>query len=104
MAEVIVFFIYYALAALVLGSFARRKNRSLAWAFIGPLFCFPSLIALAFMSFLCPRCRGPLTNEEWQQKRCPRCDAGAGTPTGDPQRAPGAITASGPDGSTPSPR
>lgn len=76
---VIVLIGYYCLAALLLGYFAKRKNRSLSWAFIGPLFCLPSLIAIAFMSYLCPRCRGPMSNAEWERKRCPRCGDAAGT-------------------------
>src|SRR5262245_33894007 len=76
--EVVAFVVYYGLAALLLGYFASRKNRSLGWAFIGPLFCVPSLIAMAFMSYLCPKCRGPMTYDEWKQKRCPRCDVGTG--------------------------
>ena len=79
--QVVAFIIYYGLAALLLGYFAKRKNRSLAWAFIGPLFCVPSLIAMAFMSYLCPKCRGPMTNDEWKQKRCPRCGDATGTKT-----------------------
>ena len=83
-AELIGFIIWYALAALILGYFAKRKNRSIAWAIIGPFFCVPSLIAMAFMSYLCPRCRGPLTNDEWKQRRCPRCGDLAATPPAPP--------------------
>jgi hypothetical protein len=83
-AQFVFFLMYYAWAALLLGYFAKRKNRSLAWAFIGPLFCVPSLIAMAFMSYLCPKCRGPMTNHEWKRRHCPRCGDLAATPQSPP--------------------
>ncbi|MCG2708914.1 MAG: hypothetical protein Q8N12_07735 [Thermodesulfovibrionales bacterium] len=31
------------------------------------------MISLAFMSHLCPKCKGKLNKEQWKAKNCPRC-------------------------------
>jgi len=70
--EVIV--IMYVILATVIGSLAKRKNRnSWAWGVIGAFFWSISLIVLCFLDFLCPNCKKPMTNQEWKDKKCPRC-------------------------------
>lgn len=84
------FIIPYSLAALFLGLMAKRKNRNpWAWGLIGGLFCLPTLIVMAFMSYLCPSCQQPLTNDQWKQRTCPRCGGiAAGAPTSPPPLTP----------------
>jgi len=66
--------IAYGIAVLVLALMAKRKNRDpWAWGFIGAFFCLPTLVILAFMSYLCPKCKNPISDDEWRQKECPRC-------------------------------
>ena len=51
--------ITYGLAFLILSIVADRKNRnSLGWGLIGGLFFPCSLIYLAFLPGLCPKCKG----------------------------------------------
>jgi hypothetical protein len=68
------FFIVYPITAIIVGSFAARKNRNgLAWGLIGGLFLLPAMVVLAFMPYLCPRCQGALKNSEWKDRKCPVC-------------------------------
>ncbi len=75
-----VFLIRLSLAllfAFLTGWCAGRKNRSRrGWAiagfFLGPL----SLLALAFCSFLCPKCKKPIKNREAKRGACPHCEDG----------------------------
>jgi len=49
----------YGLAILVLSVVADQKNRyPLAWGLVGGLFFPCSLIYLAFLPRLCPKCKG----------------------------------------------
>ncbi len=59
---------------IVTGFLALRKNRSCwLWALVGAI-TFPiGAVALACVSFLCPKCRRPLANKEWKDQRCPNC-------------------------------
>ncbi len=68
------FLIAYAIAALIIGLLAARKNRSgWAWGLIGGLALLPGLLVLMFMPYLCPKCRKSLSNKEWKGRTCPRC-------------------------------
>jgi hypothetical protein len=60
----------YGLAIVILSILADRKHRNpLVWGLIGAL-CFPcSLIYLAFLPRLCPKCK-----IECKDKTCPDCD------------------------------
>lgn len=55
------------------GWLAARKNRSvLFWGMLG---CIPILafLVLAFMPYLCPKCKKSITNTEWKNRTCPQC-------------------------------
>ena len=72
--ESLVFLIPYAIAAVIIGPLAARKNRNgWAWGLIGGLFLVPGLLVLMFMPFLCPRCHQSVSNQEWKSRTCPRC-------------------------------
>ena len=59
---------------LVIGLMALRKNRSFwLWGLFGALTFLIAGIALACVSFLCPKCQQPLTNEQWRDRQCPHC-------------------------------
>ena len=61
----------YGFAILVLSVLADQKNRNpLASALLGGLFSPCSLIYLAFLPRLCPKCKG-----ECKGRTCPICDA-----------------------------
>ncbi|HUT60940.1 MAG TPA: hypothetical protein VNA25_24090 [Phycisphaerae bacterium] len=78
---VIGFHIYFG-AAFIVGKLAKRKNHSeTAWALVGGLVFAPALVVLAFEPFLCPKCGLPLTDTQWKNKTCYRCDSFA-APTG----------------------
>lgn len=65
----------WAIFGTIIGLLAARKNRNgWLWGIIGGFFWVPSLIVLCFMNFLCPNCKKPLTNQEWKERKCPRCD------------------------------
>ena len=73
-AQFSVLVIMYLGFALVIGLLAARKNRNpWAWGLLGGLSYMIALAVLAFMPYLCPRCRRPLTNSEWKERRCPAC-------------------------------
>lgn len=79
---VLVYGFSYGLSALVLGWLAARKNRDRwAWGLIGGFFCVPCLIALACLPYLCPKCKRPLTNGEWERRECPTCGGPSAEPT-----------------------
>jgi len=60
----------YGFAILVLSVLADQKNRNpLASALLGGLFSPCSLIYLAFLPRLCPKCKG-----ECKGRTCPICD------------------------------
>jgi hypothetical protein len=67
--------IIWAISAGITGMLATRKNRSVgAWAILGGIIFFGSgLLVLLFMSYLCPKCKQPISSEEARQKDCPRC-------------------------------
>jgi hypothetical protein len=61
----------YGLAVLILSMVANRRNRNpLAWGLIGGLFSPCSLIYLAFLPRLCPKCKA-----ERNGRTCPSRDA-----------------------------
>jgi hypothetical protein len=60
----------YGLAILVLSVVADQKNRyPLAWGLVGGLFFPCSLIYLAFLPRLCPKCK-----DKCKGRICPACD------------------------------
>jgi hypothetical protein len=60
----------YGLAILILSTVADRKNRNpLVWGLIGGLFFPCSLIYLAFLPRLCPKCK-----TECKGRTCPNCE------------------------------
>jgi hypothetical protein len=62
--------ITYGLALLILSIVADRKHRKpLVWGLIGGLFFLCSLLYLALLPGLCPKCKG-----ECQGRTCPNCD------------------------------
>ena len=72
--KLLVSLVFYAIAAVIIGLLAARKNRNAwAWALIGGLFLLPGLLVLMFMSYLCPKCKNPILNKEWRDRRCPWC-------------------------------
>ena len=61
----------YGSAILILSVVADRRNRNpLAWGLLGGLFFPCSLIYLALLPRLCPKCKG-----ECKGRTCPICDA-----------------------------
>jgi len=61
----------YAVAILILSVVADSKNRwPLGWGLFGGLFFPSSLIYLAFLPRLCPKCK-----EECKGRTCPNCEA-----------------------------
>jgi len=74
---VIVLFIWWAVFAVLVGLLAKRKNRSLIlWGLVGGLPPYNWIIAfilLAFLPFLCPRCRGRMNKRQWNERICPHC-------------------------------
>ena len=68
------FIITYGLGIVMLSTLAGWKNRNLlAWGLIGGLFFPTSFICLLFESHLCPKCKTPLTKDQWRLRRCPTC-------------------------------
>jgi hypothetical protein len=67
--------IVWAISAGITGMLAARKNRSVvAWAILGGIiFPVTGLLILLFMSHLCPKCHRPISPEEAERKKCPRC-------------------------------
>jgi hypothetical protein len=60
----------YGLAILVLSVVADQKNRyPIAWGLVGGLFFPCSLIYLAFLPRLCPKCK-----DKCKGRICPACD------------------------------
>jgi len=71
----------WAIFGTIIGLLAARKNRNgWTWGIIGGIFWLPAIIALCFMHFLCPKCKAPMTNQEWKSKKCPRCGWSAAEP------------------------
>jgi hypothetical protein len=61
----------YGVAILLLSVVADRKHRNpLVWGLIGGLFFPCSLIYLAYLPRLCPKCKA-----ECKGRTCPNCDA-----------------------------
>ena len=68
------FIVTYGLAIVMLSSLAGWKNRNpLAWGLVGGLFFPTSFICLLLESHLCPKCKAPLTQDQWRLRRCPTC-------------------------------
>ncbi|MBL8823019.1 MAG: hypothetical protein JNJ77_10560 [Planctomycetia bacterium] len=60
--------------ATIVGVLTSRKNRNgILWGLFGGLLFIPTMIALAFVRFLCPNCHNPLSNQQWKQRECPHC-------------------------------
>jgi biotin transporter BioY len=74
MEQLLVFLISYAIAAVIIGTLAARKNRNgWAWGLIGGIFLVPGLLVIMFMPFLCPKCQRSLSNKQWKDRTCPTC-------------------------------
>ena len=75
------FLILYAISGVIIGLLAARKNRNgWAWGLIGGWFLLFGLLVLAFLPYLCPKCKESLTNKSWKSRTCPRCgDISKGT-------------------------
>lgn len=74
--EGIAILVPWVLFGTTIGLLAARKNRNgWAWGVIGGFACLvaPSLIALMFMPYLCPKCQHKLSNQEWHKRNCPHC-------------------------------
>ena len=68
--EDMLYLITYGLAVVILSLVADRKNRNpLVWGLIGGLLFPCSLIYLAFLPGLCPKCKG-----ECKGRTRPNCD------------------------------
>ena len=66
--------ITYGLAIVMLSALAGWKNRNpLGWGLIGALFFPTSFIWLLLESHLCPKCKAPLTKDQWRLRSCPTC-------------------------------
>ncbi len=74
--EVLLIVAVSAFFGTILGLLAWRKHRNpFAWGIVGglPYLWIPTAIVLGFMPFLCPKCKGVLSNEAWKERRCSRC-------------------------------
>lgn len=72
----IIFLMLFIGVPTLIGYTAKNKNRSWArWALpaILPGLWIPLGIAIAMASHLCPKCRKPLSPEEFERSVCPRC-------------------------------
>ena len=68
-------FLMWILICFLVGVLAKRKNRSpWIWGALGFPFTLLTLIILAAVPSLCPRCKRPLKDKEARDKRCPFCD------------------------------
>ena len=66
----VLYIITYGLAIGILSLVADHKHRNpLAWGLIGGLFFPCSLLYLAFLPRLCPKCK-----DEGKGRTCPNCD------------------------------
>lgn len=62
--------------AVIVGSFARRKNRNpWGWGLLGAFSWLIALVVLAFFPYLCPQCGGSVSNEDAKRQACPTCGA-----------------------------
>jgi hypothetical protein len=69
------FLVLFVIMGSITGLLAIRKNRNgLAWALLGVLFLFPTLVVLSFMDFLCPKCNNPISKNNFKNQTCPNCD------------------------------
>jgi hypothetical protein len=67
----VLYIITYGLAIVILSTLADCKHRNpLAWGLIAGLLFPCSLIYLAFLPRLCPKCKA-----ECKERTCPNCDA-----------------------------
>ena len=78
------YIITYGLSIVALSIVADRENRNpLAWGLIGGLFGPCSLIYLAFLPRLCPKCKAAC-----EGRGCPNCDVGLNRVLNQPATAP----------------
>jgi hypothetical protein len=74
--DLLIVLLFYLIFAASVGSLAAMKNRDRwKWGLIGGLFFLPSVLILAFLSPLCPRCHRPLSSEEHGRRSCASCEA-----------------------------
>lgn len=70
-----VYAVAFVVFAFITGIMADRKNRNaVAWGLFGGLSPVLALLVLMFMPFLCPKCKGALTNSEHKNGDCPHCE------------------------------
>jgi hypothetical protein len=91
MSDVILYSVFLLFSAVVM-LLARFKNRKwwlwglVAWVFLpfpggaayAPALFTIILIAIVFVSPVCPECKFPITRREWKTGDCPRCDTDDG--------------------------
>jgi hypothetical protein len=67
----------WVIFGIIIGFLAARKHRNKwIWGIIGGFWFFwiPALLLLCFMSYLCPKCNKPMSNQAWKEKKCTECD------------------------------
>ena len=83
-----VLYVVFLLFSVVVMLLARIKNRRwwlwglAAWVLLpfpggavyAPALFTLILIAIVFVSPVCPECKIPITRTEWKDRACPRCD------------------------------
>jgi len=68
----------FVVFGLLTGSLAARKNRNgLVWDIFGGVSPILVLLVLMFLPFLCPKCKGALSNREFRNGLCPHCQPAA---------------------------
>lgn len=72
--EPLAILVIMTLFAAATGAMASRKNRNgFLWGGAALFLGFWPMIVLAFTSFLCPKCKQAVTNQEASGGKCPRC-------------------------------
>lgn len=68
------FLIYWAVFGLIIGLWAKWKNRNgILWAILGGPFMVLGILIIIFMPFLCPKCRKKVKRKQWKKNICPDC-------------------------------
>tara|TARA_R110000851_G_scaffold9382_1_gene34958 strand:+ start:732 stop:986 length:255 start_codon:yes stop_codon:yes gene_type:complete len=60
--------------AVIVGLLANRKNRNpIGWGIVGALSWLIALVVLAFMPYLCPKCKQKISNKDAKAGVCQNC-------------------------------
>ncbi len=60
--------------AVVVGLLAKRKNRNpIGWGIAGGLFFLIALLILAFLPYLCPKCKQKISTTDAKAGNCSKC-------------------------------